>query len=72
MSNEIKIFTGMLDALYKGFISMLILSIILISLLFSFIFDDNETIKTTSKPKITWELKAHGQKVDTIWIYKFN
>lgn len=29
-------------------------------------------IKTTTKPKITWELKADGQKVDTVWIYKFN
>ena len=29
------------------------------------------TIKTQTKPEITWELKADKQKVDTVWIYKF-
>jgi Tfp pilus assembly protein PilO len=29
------------------------------------------TIKTQTKPEITWELKAAKQKVDTVWIYKF-
>lgn len=36
------------------------------------LFKDKKTFKTTEKPSISWELKAKGQKVDTIWIYKFN
>jgi competence protein ComGF len=32
---------------------------------------DTKTIKVKERPIITWELKAKGQKVDTIWIYKF-
>jgi hypothetical protein len=32
---------------------------------------NNKTIETQTKPTITWELKARGQKIDTIWIYKF-
>ena len=28
-------------------------------------------VKTKTKPSISWELKAHKQKVDTIWIYQF-
>lgn len=34
-------------------------------------FTDKKTFKTETKPAITWELKAKGQKVDTVWIYKF-
>lgn len=28
-------------------------------------------VKTTTIPKITWELKPHGKTVDTVWVYKF-
>lgn len=35
------------------------------------LFQDHKTIKTEEKPAITWELKAKGQTVDTVWIYKF-
>lgn len=34
-------------------------------------FINRKTIKTKNKPKVTWELQARGQKVDTVWIYKF-
>lgn len=32
---------------------------------------NHKQFKTTTPPVITWELKAHGQKVDTVWVYKF-
>ena len=32
---------------------------------------EHKTFKTTEKPAITWELKAHEKTVDTVWIYKF-
>ena len=32
---------------------------------------NDKRIETQSKPTITWELKARGQKIDTIWIYNF-
>jgi hypothetical protein len=35
------------------------------------LFQDHKTIKTKEKPAITWELKAKGQTVSTVWIYKF-
>lgn len=34
-------------------------------------FKSTTTVKTEEKPSITWELKARGQKLDTVWIYKF-
>lgn len=39
--------------------------------LYSF-FKSNNVIKTNKPPTITWELKAKGHKIDTIWIYTFN
>jgi hypothetical protein len=34
---------------------------------------ENTSIKETKKkPAITWKLEAKGQKIDTIWIYKFD
>lgn len=32
---------------------------------------DHKVFKTQKPPVITWELKAKGQSVDTIWIYTF-
>lgn len=34
-------------------------------------FSEKSTFKTKSKPVITWELKAKGQTIDTVWIYTF-
>jgi hypothetical protein len=38
---------------------------------YSIFFAHQFTFKTKIKPTITWELQAHGQKVDTVWIYEF-
>lgn len=50
------------------FVAVIILGMYSIYALF---FKDNKTIKSTEKPSVTYEFKAKGQKVDTIWIYKF-
>ena len=43
-----------------------------LAFIYSYFSHSSNKFKTNVKPKITWELKASGQKVDTIWIYEFN
>lgn len=50
------------------FVAVIILAIYSI---YSLFFKDSKTIKCTEKPSVTYEFKAKGQKVDTVWIYKF-
>lgn len=50
------------------FVSVIILGIYFV---YSLLFKNNKTIKCTEKPSITYEFKAKGQRIDTVWIYKF-
>lgn len=69
----------MLDGLgnfFQALINLLVICFVVAVLglfyfCYSFFFKDDKTIKTKERPTITWELKAQGQSVDTIWIYKF-
>lgn len=61
-----------LEFIFKGFVFFLIVAVILgIYSIYVTFFKDNKTIKTKEHPTVTWELKAKGQKVDTVWVYKF-
>lgn len=35
-------------------------------------FKSTNIVKTHKPPTISWELKAKGHKIDTIWVYTFN
>lgn len=40
-------------------------------LIYHFGTTNHKVFKTREKPAVSWELVAHGQTVDTIYIYKF-
>jgi hypothetical protein len=52
---------------------IMLIAIIILAIysIYSLFFIDRKTIKCTEKPKITYEFKAKGQKIDTVWVYKF-
>jgi hypothetical protein len=50
---------------------MVLIVIVLFGYFLFTVFKDKKTIKCTEKPSITYEFKAKGQKIDTVWIYKF-
>lgn len=64
---------------YSGFARTALLAFIGFILLFGsvgfmvyhFTTTDHKKFKTQFKPTISWELKARGQSVDTVWIYQF-
>ncbi len=61
-----------LDGLYTLLIILFVATLLGLGyFIYNFFFFDKKVIKTQVKPAITWELKAKGQKVDTVWVYKF-
>lgn len=61
-----------LGCLFWAAIIGTILSILgIVYFLYNVFIAEHKTFKTTGKPAITWELKAHGKTVDTVWIYTF-
>jgi len=60
--------------IFKAAIVLIIILFALVMLGLGYVIKNEvkeNTIKTQTKPEITWELKADKQKVDTVWIYKF-
>ena len=60
--------------IFKAAIVLIIILFALVMLGLGYVIKNEvkeNTIKTQTKPEITWELKANNQKVDTVWIYKF-
>lgn len=66
---------GMMDGvgtlLVTGMIAIILVVVMGIAGVLYWIFGDHKTFKTKEKPAISWELKAKGQNIDTIWVYKF-
>jgi ABC-type phosphate transport system permease subunit len=61
---------------FNGLITILVVAVVVAILGFGYFiyntfFANKKTFKTLEKPEITWELKAKGKTVDTVWIYKF-
>lgn len=62
----------MFDGIFNLILVLLIATVLGFGyFVYNFFFVDRHTIKTQVRPTITWELKAKGQKVDTVWVYKF-
>lgn len=55
----------LLKILFFGFIALLVYAV------YTTFFVDRNTIKCKEKPTISYEFKAEGKKIDTVWIYKF-